>query len=481
MHDDKSPCAAEDSWASRVIWLLVFLLTVYSVWAWAGLRPSLHQYTFYASFALGALLVLVGPGSVRLAIFRDPVFWLGLLFNAYLVLQWSNAGRELYLDSALNEWRYSDPPRPGWPFAFDADEAWQMITWFVPAWLLVTAVRSPHFNAASGRRLLVGLVISAGLLGFFGLIQYFSGTDKVFWITPFSAGFYASFAYRNHAGSFFVMMSLVGAALLFRYVFFAEGKRVWPVVIPLLLSIGLCLVSLIFCGSRAAVFFFGISSAIIMVTGLVLSWRRGTRVQRLHTVAIIIMAVCLVIPVVRSYGLEVIRREFAPKKTATTSEAPIDNSDKKISLNMSPELRVMLAKSAWGMWKDHMWYGVGGWGFKYKAAYYTPADKWNELRKGGRANVHLDALQFLAEFGLAGFIPLLLLIFILSAAAWRKTSYDQRVLARLVIIGLALVVVHSVIDLPFRSPGITYHWLILFALIPNFSANHILTRNTDKT
>jgi hypothetical protein len=86
---------------SRLIWWGTLILLLYSVWVWAGLRPSFHRFALYGSLPLAGLVLLGGPASARRAVYRDAVFWLGLLFNGYLLLQWSNAGRELVLDPAL--------------------------------------------------------------------------------------------------------------------------------------------------------------------------------------------------------------------------------------------------------------------------------------------------------------------------------------------------------------------------------------------
>jgi O-antigen ligase len=101
-------------------------------------------------------------------------------------------------------------------------------------------------------------------------------------------------------------------------------------------------------------------------------------------------------------------------------------------------------------------------------AFYIPESQWGEIRKTGRANVHVDILQYLAEFGLIGF-SLLALMLLIPAGAMVRSFYPTAALgARLASLGLTLVVIHSFIDIPFRSPGVLYHWLAVMAILPSF-------------
>jgi O-antigen ligase len=453
------------AWPSRLIEWGILLVMLYSVWVWAGLRPSFHVYAFYASLPIGLLLLLSGPAAARRAVWRDPVFWLGLLLNGYLILQWSNAGRELYLDPVLNQWLYSDAPRPGWPYSFDAAEAWQMVTWFVPAWIIVCAIRSPHIQLQAARRMLLIMIASAGLLALFGLVKYHSGTQEVYWVTPFTTRFFASFAYRNHAASFFGLMGSVAVGLFFT-VFFKEQpfrRRAFM----LMLSGGsflLCLVGLVFSGSRIAVFFGGALSLMSLSYGFFRAWQQSSGVRRLHAISLLLLLVLLGAVAIGGMDKEILREEFYGRKQVRLVTGEFVERKPGPDLHLDAGIRILQARVAWEMWKDQPWFGVGGWGYKYLAYLYVPEEQWWVIRRVGFANVHVDLLQFLTEFGLVGFLPLAMIGLILGRQAVRGPRPDS--LRLLSLFGLGLVLFHNLLDIPFRSPGLLYHWLAILAVLP---------------
>jgi O-antigen ligase len=144
------------------------------------------------------------------------------------------------------------------------------------------------------------------------------------------------------------------------------------------------------------------------------------------------------------------------------------------SLDLGRELsgRWFQVVSAWDIWRDHPWFGTGGWGYKYLVAYYLPPEHWGILRRG-TANVHNDFFQFLCEFGLLG-ISLLTLVFLPPLLSVRKRLFrpahlDNSFWAdpfRVCLAGgLLLMLAHSMIDLPFRNPAVFTHGALFLAWI----------------
>jgi hypothetical protein len=64
------------------------------------------------------------------------------------------------------------------------------------------------------------------------------------------------------------------------------------------------------------------------------------------------------------------------------------------------ELRAL----AWRVWREAPGFGVGGWDSAIGPGSIWTQAEWGRLHHEGWANVHCDALQFLVEFGLAGFL-----------------------------------------------------------------------------
>ncbi|MBP7276438.1 MAG: hypothetical protein KBA51_09575, partial [Kiritimatiellae bacterium] len=85
----------------------------------------------------------------------------------------------------------------------------------------------------------------------------------------------------------------------------------------------------------------------------------------------------------------------------------------------------------------------------------------------GRANAHNDPMQFLAEFGGIGFVLMSVaaasLLVRMLRGDYRRMYRDPLVFFTLT--GAGLVCLHSLIDLPFRSPAILYAWVMGLAAV----------------
>ena len=148
--------------------------------------------------------------------------------------------------------------------------------------------------------------------------------------------------------------------------------------------------------------------------------------------------------------------------------------------------RLYQYQSAWEMTKDHPLFGVGGWGYRHFVRLYVTPDVLHQMRNG-QANVHNDALQFMTEHGIIGFGLLLASVMVLLVPVLRRgwavlitpplVDWDNpyvppllRVPAMVyaILFGTLATVIHSGIDLPFRSPAILLTWALLLACAPAY-------------
>jgi hypothetical protein len=170
------------------------------------------------------------------------------------------------------------------------------------------------------------------------------------------------------------------------------------------------------------------------------------------------------------------------------------------------------------MWKSHSLFGIGGWGYRYLLPLYVGEERQKDITDG-KANVHCDPAQQLAEFGALGFALLVGAVGWLAVPWFRLTGIgfgdwwrewraareerrkrrrlrrtpvaestvveavpepsvpeetvvpDRRVELEPVFVagaaGLVVVVVHSLFDLPFRSPGVICAWAAIAAAVPS--------------
>jgi O-antigen ligase len=127
--------------------------------------------------------------------------------------------------------------------------------------------------------------------------------------------------------------------------------------------------------------------------------------------------------------------------------------------------RANLAAAAVKVWRLQPWFGTGGWGYRYLAGTVWPEEQRQRLEKAGLANVHNDPIQFVSEFGVVGTALMAVTAGALAVPLLRRRPW-RSVHGWFLCAGPAAVCAHSLIDLPFRSPAVLYHWLAVVAIAP---------------
>ncbi len=425
----------------------------------------------------------------------STLFWAGLAFLVLLTVQWWNAGRHPYFHPFDQRWVFTPAPHSGWPWAVDRSDAAEMLRWFFPAWALMLALRHARRPAWLATRVAWFLIINAGCLAAFGIAQAISGTQRIFWITPMTDHFFASFGYENHAASYFALLFALAAGMLLhkldagqraqckgqRSAAFAKAtaareagysppspptSHLPPVtahrqpsrlgraaIATVSICAVLCLIGMALSFSRVGlVLAMGLSAVTVFVAAR-LFWQRVSIAQRVAVVATLIMGLSTLFFVVTSMG----GVELAQK----ASQLP------HMDVSNELDMRLFMVRSASEMWVGNFWFGVGGWGYRHFLPVYALRETGRKLGLG-YANVHNDTMQFLCEFGIVGFG---LMLVTTLAFAWPLLRYFRRRLTPTLALagaGLLVVVCHSVIDLPFRSPAILYAWLAVCGVM-----NHV--------
>jgi hypothetical protein len=445
---------------------MVVVLAAWPAWLRGGTHAPWTRPLLWLGLMALALLVFLSwrrrirptdgpdPAAPRAAFlaWRDPVFWMGSALMILLAVQWWNSGRVLFYDSAARAWTYSAPPHAGWPSAITTAEARQMLDWFLPAWVILLALRSPGLTTRGARLVWRLLAFNAGLLALFGIVQYLTGTTRMYGLVQMRPHFFASFGYPNHAGSYFMLTMCMSAGLLAHEAATDGVRPRWGRRIGLGAVFFLSFVGSNLSLSRLAVI---LSWLLLLPLAALFArslWPRLAPVRRLQVVmgslAVVTLAALLTLGLAR----EAIRKEFVPEQ------------DNKTFMDRETSFRWFQMQSAVRIWRDHPWCGVGGWGYRYLIGHYVPPTMWRKITEG-KANVHNDALQFLAEFGLWGAGAMGGILVVLLAGVHRvRAGYPPLFAAPLV--GVGLVGLQSLIDLPFRSPAVLSLWLILLAGLP---------------
>ncbi len=389
-------------------------------------------------------------------LWNDPILYCAIVFMGLLITQWLNAGRTLILDDVSGGWIYGPPPHSGWPSAIDRDEASQMICWFFPAWICLLVIRHWRWSEKAVVRVLLVLLVNAGLLSVLGVLQFLSGTKHQFWFHYLPGYFFSSFGYPNHAASFFVLTFCLGCGLSFFFFKKPGHKRfVWICV----LSTMLCFFGAILSLSRA-----GIIMAVLMllfVAAYVVRHviRQGTPVQKLNWSVGGAAMIILMLAIIYGMAGQDIGTELKKAWTELSITKIVNPPAKSLT-----GIRYPLWKAAVEVWKDYPVFGCGGWGFRYLRKLYIPVEQWTV--RTGYANVHNDALNYLVEFGVVGFACLsgAVLVLMYPIVKQRRCICGHSLIL-FSLLGLGCMFLHSIIDLPFRCPANQYYWLIIAALV----------------
>lgn len=471
-----------------MFFFLSFLL-VFPVWMRGGTRLELMGPIPW--MALGVLVTLLWQPPVRRdetaqaarmrvwhGFFSDPVLYVGLAFLLLLGLQWWNGPREEIYDPTLNRWIFGPPPRPGLAlFCVDRQEAREMLFWFGPLYVALLAARN-GLGREGKMELLKLLAMNAGLAACFGLIQYFSKTDLIYWLVPAKAPFFAAFGYQNHAGSFFVLMTALLLGFLVRSLVRGEEKEELPWLLPVLI---LTSFGAIFSRSRAAILLMILLASAGGLYGFKrVRWRYSvqSRTAVLVCLAAFLGVAAYVAAVVPGNPVRVEMRGALPEeqKSAGLTEELAD----RLTGASNP-----FRPATWNMVNEHLWFGVGGWGYRHYLPHYVEAET-TAVFPVGSGNAHNDPLQFLVEFGMfgAGLLALTLGLAVWPALrrlreirkpeAWDTRSWLMKIppLGLALLVGPLLILAQGFVDLPFRSPAILWTWFLMLACAGEFLDRH---------
>ncbi len=464
---------------SSRIWIVIHvaLLVIWSSWARGGSAPAYFWALPWLSLFVIEIIFAMPPrtrgdslgeaiGSLLKKILKDPVFYLGTALSVYMLIQWLNGPMELVYNEMDSRWEYTDPPVKGLPFCVNREEASHTLIWFstlLPALLAIRHCIGPKLKYL----LLKILVINSALLSILGLLHIMSASDKLFWYRDMPVYFFSTFGYPNHAGSFFVLMTAVNMGLLFRNCMNRDTSNhpiFWAIM--LIINIAGVLGSL----SRAAI----VLLAILLVFSLIY----GVYILR-DCVNKKVMTIVAMLTILAS--------GFAFVKISSKGDLlkEIQSLDVDAFKTVYVTDRAFLKDAAIDIWKDYPWTGVGSWGFRRYVGLYADKSEWKLLESKGKANVHNDPVQFLCEHGMIGAgIMLALTVSLFVSLIIRLTQMTREVepvagirlswmksLSPVVVLslaGLIAVLVHSTIDLPFRSAAIIYTWFFVLACLPGF-------------
>ena len=374
---------------------------------------------------------------------RSPVFWTALGLLVLLLIPFINNGLCPGCDAALIAQGVDPSPKaPFLPFCVNRIDHLYVVLEMAMAFLLAVVV---FFGLThEGKRLALELIVWNGVaMAAFGFLQAVMDAPGPFWDVPpsgaavFKLGSYFSvFGYPNMAGDYFTLLFGISVALWrhHRDEAMQAKKRASSseraaqatrrseqflrrhyLLIPAVIFYFSALYTL----SRAAII---LATSTAFVYFFHTLWDSLSRMKKSRRVIVGVWSL-LVFGLVAFFATI-----FMPKDI----RREVDTLDSVGMLDRVTGRGQYHTTVATSIWKDHLLFGCGGWGYKHFCVAKMTDLGMNakrELQTTGGANVHNDYLQFLAEHGLVGFgamVLLAVLLYLPVARQWSRLVKDLR-------------------------------------------------------
>ena len=424
-------------------------------WTWAAL--------LVVAFAALAVLVLGAWRAGVVELERGPVMvCLGVLCGVLLLQQVPLPGFAARLLSP----RTAEVVAEVLP-EYAAGEAWQPLAQdrsgaleaslkgalYLAAFLVARRVaRSP-----SHARWLLLLLLGVGAFeAFYGLVEQFAGEGRILgWQKP--AGVVknrasGTWVNPNHYAGFMAMVSCLGLALALLGGAWREEegeRREQPEVTPwqrfvlavthpgapkrLLLGLAVLAALAGLLGSASRGGFLALVGGAALVSALALRERRGRAAALAGIAALVGLSTWLA-----ADKLQVVLHRLATEQ----AEMPAD---------LSAPSRLAFARATLSMALEHPLVGVGAGSFEgaFPRYYAQPAMVVD--------HAHCDWAQLLAELGVVGWGALVVGVALLAREVWRaapaEDAAERRALGRAALLGVAPLVIHSLVDFNLRIPA----------------------------
>ena len=434
------------------------------------------------------------------ALLRSSLVWLSCGLLVLLAIPFVNTGLCTGCDAALiAQGCDPEPLIPFLPFCVSRLDHLNVVLWFMIVLPSVVLVR--HCLTRRGKRLAIQLLVWNGVaMAIFGFVQSASGAPGPFWTREVNSWgnacyFFSTFGYPNMAGSYFTALFGLAMALWrdrseqIRLAELAldpselagsEAKkygRFWRrhyFLMPAVVLFFAALNTL----SRAAIILVTTTAIVYFAHTLVIILSRMRRSRRV-VVGVWSMVV---------FGLIIF---FAAISMPDKMKREVDTLGAVTMLDRMTGRGQYHVSVATSIWKDHLLFGVGGWGYIHFCA---PKMKElglsvKDIQADGGINVHNDHLQFLMEHGLVGFGMMLAILVLLIrpvAQQWRVMVQESRfkkgkdlppkpiqifalpAAPVFILVAVSAVMIHAFGDCPLRSCAILDLVFVSLAALPGF-------------
>jgi O-antigen ligase len=301
----------------------------------------------------------------------------------------------------------------------------QALKWLA-LWLLLAMAAHVFTDSSIRRRFNLWLVWFAFALCVFGLGQYFTSRNVVYWSIPIPVGkIFGPFIDANH---FVTLMELVTPTALVLALRRSEQQVIYVVVANLILT------AVVVCASRAGTALVGLETAIVLgVTMLAPRRLRRSRQGRRLLLPLAGLAAVMTFSFFAAGSEQLLQRFHEEQPYA---------------------LRWSVARTTWRLFLTRPWIGYGAGTFAEVYPSAAPFDEgvfWEDA--------HNDPVQFAMEWGVMGLAVLVWTLYLLLRRSWPREVWLTLVLP------LLIALIHSWFDFPMQIPAVAAAWLLLLAQV----------------
>jgi O-antigen ligase len=390
---------------------------------------------------------------------RFPLFWLGLAFLVYVLIQALNPAWKYCTGGGFWWLQKIDCVRwlpAGMRVPFAISNPWRSLMIYTDAWLLVNTLWIGFTRRRSLQILFIILAVNGFVLAVIGIFERLSGNGKILWFwDPPASYFVSTFIYKNHAACYFNLILAVTVGLAYWY--FLRSRRQLEKSSPtgmLVFFVTVVSVIILFSGSRAGMACM-IGFLLLVIPIIVYQTRRLPGGPSLPVILALIGLFSAFV-IMGFYALDI--SAVADRVTRLMKE------DREASIDD----RELVTRATFKMAEDNLACGWGVGCYRYYFPVYQV--RYPELIRadGGKGrklyweHAHNDYVETLAEVGLVG---VSLLALLLGGSAWLmiRARVWKNPLALFATLGLVITVVHSAVDFNFQNPAILLTWC---ALVP---------------
>ncbi|GAB5560442.1 MAG: O-antigen ligase [Synoicihabitans sp.] len=387
-----------------------------------------------------------------------PLFWIGLVFFGYVLIQAFNPAWEfvqMEKSWGMRQIAHIEWLPTGMRTPFEMMNPWrQMMIWGAP-FILVSALWAGFTRRKSVINLLTAIVANATILAIVGIVARATANGSILWLIESRKDYaYASFIYKNHAGSFFALALGIAIALAVYYHRQAirKHRRSSPAVLFILAAM-IAAVAVLQSYSRAAIIITGAFLVVVSLIGLV----RLIRKSNAKSMLLVISLFAVYLTGFTALGSKLVNSTLTLNRFEVLSESS----------------SVWRRQTAWDagleMANDKPAYGWGSGGFRFlfpKYQYPRPEllrPEWNKNLFYFWEFIHNDYLQLLIETGRVGSVWITLGFMFYAFLYLRRGGLHD--LTSLTLLGASgITFAHAAVDFPMQNPAILTTFAVSLAL-----------------